>query len=67
MKNIRSIWDEAVEKYSDLTAVRTLAGKEIREKSYRELDSCVRTVRSFLESEGFSGSHIALIGNSSPE
>jgi long-chain acyl-CoA synthetase len=67
MKNIRCLWDEAVEKYSKMPAVRWLKRKEIQEKSYEELNECVKNVRSCLEENGFSGAHIALIGESSPE
>lgn len=67
MSNIRSIWDETVEKFSGLPAVRWLEKKNICEKTYKDLDENIRKVRSFLESEDLSGAHVALIGTSSPE
>ncbi|WP_044931035.1 AMP-binding protein [Butyrivibrio sp. AC2005] len=67
MNNIRYIWDESVAKYKDIPAVRWLVKKDIREKNYGELDSSVKKVRAFLEKEGYRGSHIAIIGSSSPE
>lgn len=66
-KNIRTIWDSAVEKYSDLAAVRWLNKKNICEKSYGDINANVIKVRKYLEAEGFCGAHIALIGTSSPE
>ncbi len=67
MKNIRSIWDRAVDDYLNLPAVRWLEKKNVQEKSYAEMDRCVRAVRATLEAESFRGAHIALIGTSSPE
>ncbi len=67
MKNIRSIWDRAVDDYLNQPAIRWLEKKNIHEKSYAEMDRCVRSVRATLETEGFRGAHIALIGTSSPE
>ncbi len=67
MKNIRSIWDETIEQYSDLTAFRWLVKREIQEKTYGEVNELVKKVRTELEENDFVGAHIALIGNSSPE
>ncbi|WP_029321096.1 AMP-binding protein [Butyrivibrio sp. AE3004] len=67
MKNIRSIWDEAVSKYNSLSAVRWLEKKEIKEKKYGELDQMVRNIRAYLDNKKYRGSHIALIGTSSAE
>lgn len=67
MKNIRSIWDEAVENYSDYVALKWLDRKEVREKTYKDIDRIVKNVRTTLEELDFVGSHIALIGTSSPE
>ena len=67
MKNIRSIWDETIEQYSDLTAFRWLVKREIQEKTYGEVNELVKKVRTELEENDFVGAHIALIGGSSPE
>ncbi len=67
MKNLRTLWDETAVKYSELPAFRWLVKKDIREKSYGEVNDGVKSVRKMLKDEGFEGSHIALIGKSSPE
>ena len=67
MKNIRSIWDKTVQDFADLTAVKWLENKEIKERTYKKLGDRVLNVRQGLEAEGFRGSHIALIGTSSVE
>ncbi len=67
MKNIRSIWDESVENYRDLPALRWLEKKDVHEKTYGEMDRIVKNVRTELEELDFVGAHIALIGKSSPE
>ena len=67
MKNIRTIWDEAVSNYSSLTALKWLEKKEIHEKTYAEIDRIAKNVRTTLEELGYAGEHIALIGTSSPE
>jgi long-chain acyl-CoA synthetase len=67
MKNIRTIWDEAVSNYSNLTALKWLEKKEIHEKTYGEIDRIAKNVRTTLEELDFAGDHIALIGTSSPE
>ncbi|WP_035786686.1 AMP-binding protein [Butyrivibrio sp. XPD2002] len=67
MNNIRAIWDESVKNYKDIPAVRWLVKKDIHEKTYGELDGKIKSIRAYLEKEGFRGAHVALIGKSSPE
>lgn len=67
MSNIRSIWDESVNKYKDVPALRWLVKKDIHEKSYGELDRNIRGIRAYLEKKEYRGAHIAIIGSSSPE
>ncbi len=67
MKNIRSIWDDTVKKYSKLPALRWLSKKNIHEKSYGEIDEKVKDIRAMLEKNSYRGSHIALIGTSSEQ
>ena len=67
METIREIWDSALENYADLPAVKWLVKKEIKEKSYSELNDDITLVRSGLKTEGFENDHIALIGTASPE
>lgn len=64
---ILDILEESEKKFSEIAAVKWLKKKEIYEISYREIMEQARTVRRGLASEGFSGKHIALIGNSSVE
>ena len=65
MNTIREIWESAIEKYSDFTAVKWLEKKEIIERSYGELNEKITAVRKGLKAEGFQGAHISLIGTSS--
>lgn len=65
MKTIAEIWNSAVDAYAKLPAVRWLVKKDIEEISYKELDEEVCAIRNSLASEGFSGSHISLIGTAS--
>jgi long-chain acyl-CoA synthetase len=65
MNTIREIWDCAASKYAGLPAVSWLEKKEIKGKSYSELDAAVKAVRKGLKAEGFEGAHISLIGTSS--
>ena len=67
MKNIRSLWDETVKKYGPLTALKWLNKKEPEEITYEDLGKNVKKLRRGLETSGFAGAHIALIGGSSPE
>ena len=65
MNTIRDIWDSALNNYSDLPAVRWLEKKDIKERSYRELNNDIEAIRKGLKAEGFDGVHISLIGTAS--
>ncbi len=65
MKNIRTMWEHCRTAYAGLAAVRWLDKKEVKEIDYSELDNEVSAIRKGLSAEGFSKSHIALIGASS--
>ncbi len=65
MKTIREIWEDTLKKHADLPAVRWLEKKDIRERSFKELDGTIEAVRRGLSAKGFHGTHIALIGVSS--
>ena len=67
MNTIREIWDAACTAYTDRPAVRWLVKKEIKERSYGELNEDIVSIRKGLAACGFSGTHIALIGNASVE
>lgn len=64
---IRDVLEESERKFADIIAVKWLQKKEIHERSYRELMANVVALRGGLQAEGFQGTHIALIGNSSVE
>lgn len=64
---ILDILEESEKKFSEIAAVKWLRKKEINERSYHEIIENVRIVRQGLQTEGFQGKHIALIGNSSVE
>ena len=67
MGTIRELWDKALKNYADITAVRWLEKKEVKERSYKELGEDITAIRKGLQAEGFAGAHIALIGTSSVE
>ena len=67
MKTIREIWDSACTAYPERPAVRWLVKKEIKERSYGALNEDIAATRKGLAACGFSGAHIALIGNASVE
>lgn len=67
MGTIRELWDNAVNQYADIAAVRWPEKKEIKERSYRELGEDITAIRKGLQAEGFAGAHISLIGTSSVE
>ena len=67
MGTIRELWDNALSKYADITAVRWLEKKEIKERSYKELGNNIAAIRKGLQAERFVGAHISLIGTSSVE
>lgn len=66
-KLIRDVFEESVNKFSEIKAVKWLKKKEILERSYSELMENVTAVRKGLLVEGFTGKHISLIGVSSVE
>ena len=65
MNTIRELWDGAASKYAGLPAVAWLDKKDIKKKSYGELDTAIKAIRKGLKAEGFEGAHIALIGTAS--
>ena len=65
MKTIREIWDQAINNYAELPAVRWLEKKEVAECSYRELGEGIKAIRGGLAANGFSKAHISLIGTAS--
>ncbi len=67
MGTIRELWDTALQNYAEVTAVKWLEKKEIRERSYKDLGADIALLRKGLQAEGFSGAHISLIGTSSVE
>jgi long-chain acyl-CoA synthetase len=64
---IRDIIEKSAKDYSDITAVKWIANKEIQGINYEELISNVEKIRNGLAAQGFSEKHIALIGTSSVE
>ncbi len=62
---INDIITYSAENYSDMTAFKYIAGKEICEKKYSEVKSESETVSCVLNSLGLAGKHIAIIGTSS--
>ena len=67
MGTIRELWDTALQNYAEVTAVKWLEKKEIRERSYKDLGADIALLRKGMQAEGFSGAHISLIGTSSVE
>lgn len=65
MNTIREIWEHALDSYPELTAVKWLEKKEIKERKYKELGNDIEAIRKGLRVHGFSGKHIALIGTAS--
>ena len=65
MNNIRNIWEHCKKDFGELSAVRWLDKKDVKEISYKVLDEQVSLIRRGLSSQGFSKDHIALIGASS--
>lgn len=64
---IRDVLEKSEKDFAEISAVKWLEKKDIREKNYRELMEDVVGLRKGLLAEGFSGKHIALIGTSSIE
>ncbi|MCR4922864.1 MAG: acyl--CoA ligase, partial [Lachnospiraceae bacterium] len=66
MRNLATLWRDTVNAYSDRVLVKWLNKKDICEKTYGEMDADITKVRKGLASLGYSASHIALIGETSP-
>ncbi len=62
MNTIREIWDNSAAAYAELTAVKWLEKKEVKGRSYSELNNDIVSIRKGLKLEGFDGDHISLIG-----
>lgn len=67
VSTIKDIINQCTSEFSDMTAFRYPAGKEIIEKTYSELKSDSEAVSRMLEGFGLVGKHIAIIGMSSYE
>ncbi len=65
MKTLKGIWNTTIDKYGDLTAVKWLEKKEIKEITYAGVNELVKATRNNLAYDGFHHVHIALIGTSS--
>ena len=65
MNTIREIWDNSVNNFAELPAVKWLEKKDIKARSYKELNDDIIAIRKGLKAEGFDGVHISLIGTSS--
>ena len=65
MDNLRTLWDKTADNYKELTAIRFLEKKEIKEVSYGNLDKRIRLIRAGLYNTGISGDHVAIIGETS--
>ena len=65
MDNLRTLWDKTADNYKELTAIRFLEKKEIKEVSYGNLDKRIRLIRTGLYNTGISGDHVAIIGETS--
>ena len=64
-KTIYNMWKRCETDYAALPAVRWLVKKEVKEHSYDELAAGVTGIKKGFAAEGFSHTHIALIGLSS--
>ena len=49
MNTIRELWDGAASKYAGLPAVAWLDKKDIKKKSYGELDAAIKAIRKGLK------------------
>ena len=67
VSTIKEIIDRCTSDFSDMTAFRYPAGKEIVEKTYSELKADSDAVSRAIEALGLKGKHIAIIGMSSYE
>ena len=66
-KTIYTMWKRCEAEYAALPAVRWLVRKKVQERSYGELAAAVKSIRKGFAAEGFSHTHIALIGLSSAD
>jgi long-chain acyl-CoA synthetase len=64
---VRDIIEKSSKDYAQIKAVKWIAKKEIKERSYSELIANVESIRKGLVAEGFTGKHVSLIGTSSVE
>ncbi len=64
-KTIYTMWKRCEAEYSALPAVRWLVKKKVQERTYGELAAAVTDIKKGFAAEGFSHTHIALIGLSS--
>ena len=62
---IRKVMENSNREYADLTAVKWLVKKEIKERKYSEIYNNLVLIRKGLVAEGFEKKHIAFIGGSS--
>lgn len=59
---IREILSESAEKNRDITAIRWLEHREVRDITYGELKEHVEKLRRALLKRGYRGRHLALVG-----
>ncbi len=64
METIRELLEHCKREYGDLTAVKWPKGQAVGQIAYDELYENASRVRRGLKAEGFTGSHIAIIGHS---
>ena len=67
MDTIRQLLEQIEKEYNDMPAIKWPQGKEVHQKTYKELVSSASAIRRALCTEGFSNDHIALVGFSSIE
>lgn len=65
MNSIRELLEYSTDKFSNIPAVKWAKGSQIESKTYKELNESVTSIRKGIKAEGFSKSHLALIGTSS--
>lgn len=62
VNTLRDIIRHGAEQYGDRTAFRFKVKKEVRDRSYRDVDRDSMAVSRMVDSMGLKGEHIALIG-----
>ena len=65
MDTIRTLWDRTAASFKDLTAIRYLEKKDVKEVTYDSLNKRITLIRTGLFNTGISEDHIAIIGESS--